>query len=172
MDPIIELDPNTEKAVEDVSSFVQANLEAEQKREEEEKVAAEQAPIEEVEDKELNLGDRVKDVAVSGVVGLRVTASSFITLPEQVIDFATGEMAREAKEGVVAISGDERKTSIIEVNCETDFVAKNDDFINFTANASPGDMVDIFTDGNRWYVHGMAKDAAGSDVKFHTAAAS
>ena len=99
MDPIIELDPNTEKTVEDVSSFVQANLEAEQKREEEEKVAAEQAPIEEVEDKELNLGDRVKDVAVSGVVGLRDTASSFITLPEQVIDFATGEMAREAKEG-------------------------------------------------------------------------
>ena len=45
-------------------------------------------------------------------------------------------MSREAKEGVVAISGDERKTSIIEVNCETDFVAKNDDFINFVKELS------------------------------------
>jgi hypothetical protein len=52
-----------------------------------------------------------------------------------------------------------------------DYAVNNDDFINFTANASPGDMVDIFTDGNRWYCHGMVK-AAGSDVKFHTAAAS
>ena len=40
-------------------------------------------------------------------------------------------MSRDAKEGVVVVSGDETKTSIIEVNCETDFVAKNEDFINF-----------------------------------------
>ena len=45
-------------------------------------------------------------------------------------------MSREAKEGVVAISGDENKTSIIEVNCETDFVAKNDDYINFVKELS------------------------------------
>ena len=45
-------------------------------------------------------------------------------------------MTRNAKEGVVAISGDEKKTSIIEVNCETDFVAKNDDFINFVKELS------------------------------------
>ena len=45
-------------------------------------------------------------------------------------------MSRDAKEGVVAISGDEKKTSIIEVNCETDFVAKNDDFINFVKELS------------------------------------
>ena len=31
-------------------------------------------------------------------------------------------MSREAKEGVIAISGDSKKTSIIEINCETDFV--------------------------------------------------
>ena len=49
---------------------------------------------------------------------------------------ASKKMAREAKEGVVAISGDEKKTSIIEVNCETDFVAKNDDFINFVKELS------------------------------------
>ena len=45
-------------------------------------------------------------------------------------------MSRIAKEGVVAVSGDEKKTSLIEVNCETDFVAKNDDFINFVKELS------------------------------------
>ena len=45
-------------------------------------------------------------------------------------------MTRDAKEGVVAISGDEKKTSMIEVNCETDFVAKNDNFINFVKELS------------------------------------
>ena len=44
---------------------------------------------------------------------------------------ASKKMSRDAKEGVVVLSGDENKTSLIEVNCETDFVAKNDDFINF-----------------------------------------
>ncbi len=52
------------------------------------------------------------------------------------ISKASKKMSREAKEGVVAISGDEKKTSIIEVNCETDFVAKNDDFINFVKECS------------------------------------
>ena len=45
---------------------------------------------------------------------------------------ASKKMSREANEGLVFICGDEKKTSIIEVNCETDFVAKNDDFLNFT----------------------------------------
>ena len=40
------------------------------------------------------------------------------------ISKASKKMSREANEGVVAVSGDESKTSIIEVNCETDFVAK------------------------------------------------
>ena len=44
---------------------------------------------------------------------------------------ASKKMSRDAKEGVVVISGDTTKTSIIEINCETDFVAKNNDFINF-----------------------------------------
>ena len=52
------------------------------------------------------------------------------------ISKASKKMSRDAKEGVVAISGDEKKTSIIEVNCETDFVAKNDDFINFVKEIS------------------------------------
>jgi len=52
------------------------------------------------------------------------------------ISKASKKMSRNAKEGLVAISGDEKKTSIIEVNCETDFVAKNDDFINFVKELS------------------------------------
>ena len=52
------------------------------------------------------------------------------------ISKASKKMSRDAKEGVVAVSGDKNKTSIIEVNCETDFVAKNDDFINFVKELS------------------------------------
>ena len=52
------------------------------------------------------------------------------------ISKASKKMSRDAREGVVAISGDEKKTSIIEVNCETDFVAKNQDFITFVKELS------------------------------------
>ena len=45
-------------------------------------------------------------------------------------------MCRDAKEGVIAVSGDENKISVIEVNCETDFVAKNDDFTSFVKELS------------------------------------
>ena len=44
---------------------------------------------------------------------------------------ASKKMSRDANEGVIVISGDSKKTSLIEINCETDFVAKNDDFLNF-----------------------------------------
>ncbi len=49
---------------------------------------------------------------------------------------ASKKMSRSATEGVVVVSGDENKTSLIEVNCETDFVAKNDDFIEFVKELS------------------------------------
>tara|TARA_Y100000294_G_scaffold95072_1_gene88459 strand:- start:420 stop:1271 length:852 start_codon:yes stop_codon:yes gene_type:complete len=52
------------------------------------------------------------------------------------ISKASKKMLRDAKEGVVALSGDQNKASIIEVNCETDFVAKNEDFINFVKELS------------------------------------
>ena len=52
------------------------------------------------------------------------------------ISKASKKMSRNAKEGVVALSGDQNKTSVVEVNCETDFVAKNDDFINFVKELS------------------------------------
>ena len=49
---------------------------------------------------------------------------------------ASKKMSRDAKEGVIAVSGDNKKTSLIEVNCETDFVAKNDDFVKFVKELS------------------------------------
>ena len=52
------------------------------------------------------------------------------------ISKASKKMSREAKEGVIAVSGDENKMSFIEVNCETDFVAKNDDFTTFVKELS------------------------------------
>ena len=52
------------------------------------------------------------------------------------ISKASKKMSRVAKEGVVAVSGNEKKKSLIEINCETDFVAKNDVFINFVKEVS------------------------------------
>ena len=52
------------------------------------------------------------------------------------ISKASKKMSRSANEGVVAISGNDSQYSIIEVNCETDFVAKNEDFINFVKELS------------------------------------
>jgi elongation factor Ts len=52
------------------------------------------------------------------------------------ISKASKKMSRDAKEGVIATSGDENKISIIELNCETDFVAKNNDFVSFAKELS------------------------------------
>ena len=52
------------------------------------------------------------------------------------ISKASKKMSREAKEGLIALSRDQNKISVLEVNCETDFVAKNDDFINFVKELS------------------------------------
>ena len=45
-------------------------------------------------------------------------------------------MSRVAKEGVIALTSNDKKTSVLEVNCETDFVAKNENFINFVKELS------------------------------------
>ena len=52
------------------------------------------------------------------------------------ISKASKKMSRLANEGVIVISEDSQSSSIIEINCETDFVAKNDDFINFAKELS------------------------------------
>ena len=52
------------------------------------------------------------------------------------ISKASKKMTRDAKEGVIATSGDVNKISVIELNCETDFVAKNEDFVSFAKEIS------------------------------------
>ena len=52
------------------------------------------------------------------------------------ISKASKKMSRSANEGLISISENDQKTSIIEINCETDFVAKNNDFITFTEELS------------------------------------
>jgi elongation factor Ts len=52
------------------------------------------------------------------------------------ISKASKKMSRDAKEGVIATSADGNKISVIELNCETDFVAKNDDFVSFAKELS------------------------------------
>ena len=52
------------------------------------------------------------------------------------ISKASKKMSRDAMEGVIATSGDENKISVLELNCETDFVAKNDDFVSFAKELS------------------------------------
>jgi len=52
------------------------------------------------------------------------------------ISKASKKMSRDAKEGVIATTGIENKISVIEINCETDFVAKNEDFVSFAKEVS------------------------------------
>ena len=52
------------------------------------------------------------------------------------ISKASKKMSRLAREGVIAVSGNKDKKSLIEINCETDFVAKNEDFVNFVKEVS------------------------------------
>jgi|TARA_B110000438_G_scaffold167572_1_gene160295 elongation factor Ts len=47
------------------------------------------------------------------------------------ISKASKKMTRDAKEGVIIINDSNNYKSILEINCETDFVAKNEEFINF-----------------------------------------
>jgi elongation factor Ts len=60
---------------------------------------------------------------------------------------ASKAASRTAAEGVVAIAVHARAGAIVEMNCETDFVAKNDDFLKFADSLaelvvakSPGDV--------------------------------
>ena len=45
-------------------------------------------------------------------------------------------MSRTASEGLALVKNKDGQISIIEVNSETDFVAKNQDFINFCKELS------------------------------------
>ena len=47
------------------------------------------------------------------------------------ISKASKKMSRSANEGIISICENDKNTSMLEINCETDFVAKNEYFINF-----------------------------------------
>ena len=49
---------------------------------------------------------------------------------------ASKKMSRTASEGLALVEEDKGKVSLIEINSETDFVAKNQDFINFCKELS------------------------------------
>ena len=75
------------------------------------------------------------------------------------ISKASKKMSRDAKEGVVAVSGDETKTSIIEINCETDFVAKNEDFQELASK-----ILDTAFDNNLSSVEEILSSSLGSST--------
>ena len=52
------------------------------------------------------------------------------------ISKATKRMERVAAEGLILIHEENNQCSITEINCETDFVAKNKEFINFSKDVS------------------------------------
>ena len=87
------------------------------------------------------------------------------------ISKASKKMPRVANEGVVAVSGDEKKLTLIEVNCETDFVAKNDNFVTFVkelselnlqSNANIDDLKKAF---NKQYPQTKVRVVLGSSGK-------
>ena len=57
-------------------------------------------------------------------------------LRKQGIAKASNRMERIAAEGLISISEEDNNFSMIEINSETDFVAKNSEFINFVENVS------------------------------------
>ncbi|NBU62883.1 MAG: translation elongation factor Ts, partial [Chlamydiae bacterium] len=44
---------------------------------------------------------------------------------------AAKKASREAKEGVIRVCDDSHRIAVVEVNCETDFVVRNDDYRDF-----------------------------------------
>jgi elongation factor Ts len=88
-----------------------------------------------------------------------VEANGDLAKAEELLRIRLGNKAskassRTAAEGVVAIgvTGDGRTGAIVEVNCETDFVAKNDDFLGFAksladlvVSRNPGDLSALST---------------------------
>ena len=67
---------------------------------------------------------------------------------------ASKRMGRVAAEGLVCISEHENKFSMIEINTETDFVAKNKEFVNFAEEISELALVK----------HGKMEDILNSDM--------
>ena len=68
-------------------------------------------------------------------------ANGDLSKAEEILRVRLGSKASKAAsrvtaEGVVAISIEGGQGAILELNCETDFVAKNDDFLAFASNVA------------------------------------
>ena len=68
---------------------------------------------------------------------------------------ASKRMGRTAAEGLICISERDNKISMIEINSETDFVAKNNEFINFAEETSQLALLKL----------GMFEDILNSEMK-------
>jgi elongation factor Ts len=51
-------------------------------------------------------------------------------------DIALKKAGREAKDGAVTIKGNDQKSVLVALHCETDFVARNEDFLNLLSKLS------------------------------------
>src|ERR1035437_10917253 len=49
-------------------------------------------------------------------------------------DIALKKMSREIKDGRISIKSENEKSVLVSLGCETDFVAKNEDFVNLLNN--------------------------------------
>lgn len=73
-------------------------------------------------------------------------------------DIAAKKLSREVKDGRVAIKGTEIKAVLVSLHCETDFVAKNEDFaglINTLADLALKDGVDKMKTDAKGMIDGM-----------------
>ena len=85
-----------QQKAQEVQKQYSQNLEQQQLQNQE---AQKQLLIDQEKNRKANIGDYAKDTVVGAVAGVQDTASSLITLPERIIDYFTGEMERENKEG-------------------------------------------------------------------------
>jgi len=74
------------------------------------------------------------------------------------ISKASKKMERLAKEGLVCVSHNEKNSSIIEINCETDFVAKNQEYQKFCNEISD---LNLQEKGN---IDKLVKTKMGDDI--------
>ena len=71
-----------------------------------------------------------------------------ISILEKRVASAAKKAGRDAGEGIIAqsINEDRSRGILVEVNCETDFVAKNEDFIRFSSDVANELLLDPSAD--------------------------
>ncbi|TFH07407.1 MAG: translation elongation factor Ts, partial [Nitrosomonadales bacterium] len=84
-----------------------------------------------------------------------IEASGDIKAAEDLLRIKSGAKANRAANRITAegtigleIAVDRKSGALVEVNCETDFVAKNEDFINFAKNLAQLTLTQNLTDAD------------------------